>query len=227
MSTSFYETVFSSTFDDDSPDCEYLGIVLSELRGTYIPQLFCNDETNEQVWKDCHVVQIATPDKDNPDLIHYTYKPLTKWTKRPKQCSPIERLINTWRVYIKRGFWAPLGYHNLEDVEVEVLKDYDPWEICKRGNSWTDNVIDTSLSPFQRLLHNWRAYLHYGTWEEECTVEETIYNESYWDAWDDVMNNWHYFLKDGRKVVLYQQGDLWEVTYDRKDESNLIIAEDD
>lgn len=230
MYASYYEPVYSSTSGDDyddSPGCELLDCVASENSGIYIPQFFCQDETNEQVWKDCHVVQIATPDKDNPNLIHYTYKPLTKWTKRPKPSSPIERLINTWRIYIKNGFWAPNGYQNLEDVEVEVLADYDPWEICKKGDSWTENVIDISMTPFQRFIHNWRSYLHYGTWEEECLVEREICNEGYWEAWDEILANWHYVESDGRKVVLYQDGDLWKVTYDRKDESDLIIAEDD
>lgn len=234
MSTSFYETVYSSTSGDDYWDCsnedgpEYLGIALSDRHGTYIPQIFCQNAANEQAWKDAHVIQLARKDKDNPNLIHYEYIDATTTIQVDNpNLSLIQRHINAWRRYLKFGYYSLAVYENKIDVKVPILEHYNPWEICKLGDSYTVDIIDTSLSPFQRLLHNWRSYLHYGTWEEECTVEKTIYNESYWDAWDDVMNNWHYFLKDGRKVVLYQDGDLWEVTYDRKDESDLIIAEDD
>ncbi len=214
----YYEQVYSSTDGDDyddSPNCEFLSIVLSDSHGQYIPQIFCQDEANHQAWKDAHIEQIATPDKDNPNLIHYSYLPLTTTVRRPKQLSPIKRLINTWRFYIKRGYWVSENIFNTEEVKIPVLENYDAWEICIKGPYWEKDVIDTSLSPFQRLIHNWRSYLHYGTWEEECLVKQLVYNESYWDAWEDILSNWHYTLPDGRKVTLYQEGDLWEVTYDK------------
>ena len=39
-------------------------------------------------------------------------------------------------------------------------------------------------------------------------------NDSYWEAWETILNNAEYKHSDGRIFTLYQDGDLWLICYD-------------
>ena len=40
-------------------------------------------------------------------------------------------------------------------------------------------------------------------------------HEQYWDAWDNVLNNAKVVGDDGYTYILYQDGDLWVICYER------------
>lgn len=48
---------------------------------------------------------------------------------------------------------------------------------------------------------------------EELTELSDLENENYWDTWEYVLNN-AYFVIDGKKYTLYQEGDLLAIAYD-------------
>ena len=41
---------------------------------------------------------------------------------------------------------------------------------------------------------------------------DDVENESYWDTWEMVLNT-AYFVLDGKRYELHQDGDLWAVCY--------------
>lgn len=64
-----------------------------------------------------------------------------------------------------------------------------------------------------------------GQWEAAADPE----NESYWDAWDWILNNAEYVDSDGDKYRLHQDGDLWGICYDRmtaEEKSNFGFNDD-
>jgi len=54
------------------------------------------------------------------------------------------------------------------------------------------------------------------------------YNESYWEIWDEVLDNAYLYDKDGNEWRLYQEGDLWLYCYDllSPTEKRAFLGED-
>ena len=67
-----------------------------------------------------------------------------------------------------------------------------------------------------------------GISEDDREVLSDPENEWYWETWDSVLGNAHYFDKPSGKVYhLHQDGDLWAVCYDRMtDEEKLNFGWD-
>lgn len=58
---------------------------------------------------------------------------------------------------------------------------------------------------------------------EDLTELSDPENDNYWDTWELVLNN-AYFVIDGKKYTLYQDGDLLAIAYDHltdEDKENL------
>ncbi len=73
-----------------------------------------------------------------------------------------------------------------------------------------DFVQGFDLEKWHIDAENWAA--------ETCNDPD---NEHYWDAWDQVLNN-AYFIDNGKKYTLYQDGDLFAIAYDDLSDSEYL-----